>query len=228
MESKDPPFPEICETTDTTAFSHDNSDLIQNQASDMFEECDNSTQVEAAVIQIDTKSPQKDGKETYHVLPFLKGYRIPKRSVCDQGNRLNEASQSDESNKTFGQLKMANLEVYGIPEYVWEIEFDNNQTNLDRIEQMARDAATDELSYLALNTALIHLEEAANSRKVQIYDLKNIQLKLHSRIDKIFELECGELNPNLSKAVRDAVVKEFTLKPINLAAETNGLILNRI
>lgn len=93
---------------------------------------------------------------------------------------------------------------------------------------MARDAATDELSYLALNTALIHLEEAANSRKVQIYDLKNIQLKLHSRIDKIFEIECGELNPNLSKAVRDAVVKEFTLKPINLAAETNGLILNRI
>lgn len=209
METENPPPPEI-----------------YDKAYKMLHEYENRTQVKAAGIQADTKSPQKDETVTTYVLP--RRYRIPKLS---QGNRIYETpvgTESDESNKTFGQLKMTKLKIYEIPEFIREIEFDDNRSNLVSIEQMTEKAGTDESSYIALNTALIHLEEAANSRKVQMYDLKKIQLKLLSRIDEIFEIEYGEVGPNLFKAVRDGIVKEFAIKPLSLAMETNGLILGKV
>lgn len=86
------------------------------------------------------------------------------------------------------QLKMKQLVTHGIPDDIRSIEFYNDSKKLEYFKYVVQRARNDENSYITAFTAMIHLEEAANSKFLQSFDLENIQLNLYSMEDQIFRI----------------------------------------
>lgn len=76
---------------------------------------------------------------------------------------------------------MEELTGYDIPEYIWEVE-QGDAFAIDELEKIMDKAQDDENSYFEATTAMIHLEEAANSISARDFNFltSNNQIKIVS------------------------------------------------
>lgn len=79
--------------------------------------------------------------------------------------------------------------MYDIPINIRELEFENDTSSAGIYKEIKQKIRSDEASYISLMTAMIHMEEAANSKGVKKYDLHNIRFTLHSFIDRLFKVK---------------------------------------
>lgn len=93
------------------------------------------------------------------------------------------------SNWISSRLMMEDLIMFEIPEYIRNIEYNDEQTELDDLKNLVQDARVEENAYVAAFLAMIQLEEAASSKHLQMFDLEAVKLDLHSRKDEIFKLK---------------------------------------
>lgn len=77
---------------------------------------------------------------------------------------------------------------YEIPDDIRSIEFDNDSTKLEYFKSIIQKARTQENSYIEAFTAMIQMEEVANSMSLRTFVIENVQLDLHSREDQIFRI----------------------------------------
>lgn len=78
--------------------------------------------------------------------------------------------------------------TYEIPNDIRSIELDNNKTKFDYFKSIVKEARNQENCYIAAFTAMIQMEEAANSKLLTAFDLENVQMNLHSLEDQIFQI----------------------------------------
>lgn len=55
-------------------------------------------------------------------------------------------------------------------------------------KNIVQKARIEENSYIEAFTAMVHMDEAANSKQLEKFDLENIQIELYSRTDEIFSI----------------------------------------
>lgn len=109
---------------------------------------------------------------------------------------------------------MQKIKSYDIPEEIRKIESGTDSLKLKYYKNLVSESRNKATAYKELLSAMIYLEEAANSVRVQKFDLKNVQLLLHSRKDNIFTTNYDDSMPNFSKAIKDSTIKELTIKSI--------------
>lgn len=86
-------------------------------------------------------------------------------------------------------MKMECIETtdYEMPEHIRQLEIDNDKSQLNTIEKLFQETEMkSENSYVSRLSALIHMEEAACTKRLSSYDLKNVQLLLKSRKNRTF------------------------------------------
>lgn len=83
---------------------------------------------------------------------------------------------------------MKDLLTYEIPDDIRSIEFDNNTEKLNYLKSVVQEARTKEISYIDAFTAMIQLEEAANSKFMKKFDIEDVRLDLCSRENQIFRI----------------------------------------
>lgn len=117
--------------------------------------------------------------------------------------------------KYFRQLQMESTKPYDIPDEIRAIEFDEDSSNFLALKNMIPESRYCESKYIQLLSAMVYLEEAANSRRVQNFNLENVQLTLHSNRDGIFTTEYVKKSmPDFNKAIKDSILDGLTIKPI--------------
>lgn len=79
--------------------------------------------------------------------------------------------------------------MYEIPEDICRIEFDGDKSIFQGFENIITESRSKENVYIKLQTAMIHLEEASNSKRVRKFNLRNVQLVHHSHENHIFSIE---------------------------------------
>lgn len=84
---------------------------------------------------------------------------------------------------------MKQLATYGIPNRIRSIEFDNNTENLEYYKSVVQRIRLEECAYIEAFTAMIQLEETANSKRLAQYDLYNVKLDMYSDTDQIFQIQ---------------------------------------
>lgn len=72
-------------------------------------------------------------------------------------------------------LKMDKLELYEIPEDIEALESERNP-NLEEYHLFLQNIRTDVDTYISTFTTMLLMEEAASSKGVRIFDLKNVKL----------------------------------------------------
>lgn len=84
---------------------------------------------------------------------------------------------------------MQKLKPYDIPDDIQAIEVETDAAKFKMLESLIPVSRSNEASYIKLLSAMLHLEEVANSGRVRKFNLQNIQLIYESRDDKIFAIE---------------------------------------
>lgn len=80
------------------------------------------------------------------------------------------------------------LPMHEIPFEILDLE--NGVVKIfDHYKGLIQKARSNEADYILAFTTLINMEEAADSKRVQILNLKNVQMLLQSQPDKIFKVE---------------------------------------
>lgn len=116
---------------------------------------------------------------------MFKDFKIPKiAKFLASGSvpRSEETSEIEQRTK-FEELKMAQLFAYDIPPNIWQAEQYNNKNALNDLRKLTEKAREDEKSYFTAATALLHLEEAANSEEARSFDFlaSNKDIKIVSQ-----------------------------------------------
>lgn len=93
-------------------------------------------------------------------------------------------------------MKMEGFKPYEIPSNIQKLEFNKETSFLSDFEALGQKCRQDEISYNAAFTAMIQMEEAANSRGLRDYNLENVEIILHSHADHAFKIRY-----NVSKEV---------------------------
>lgn len=96
---------------------------------------------------------------------------------------------------------MKELLTYEIPDDIRSIEFDNNTEKLDYLKSVVQEARTKESSYIDAFTAMIQLEEAANSKFMKKFDIEDVRPDLCSRENQIFRIRF-DVNFVITKSVQ--------------------------
>lgn len=91
---------------------------------------------------------------------------------------------ANKSEIPFGSLVMDQLEISPIPAKISSLESDGS--GFEEFEVIVENGRVDEKSYLRAFTALIHMEEACDTKRVQIMELKNVVFLLESKSEQIF------------------------------------------
>lgn len=82
---------------------------------------------------------------------------------------------------------MAELDLYEIPEQIKKIEWKNEISELKVFQKLK--CATNTLhTYISLYKAMIYMEEAAASKRLLEFDLKDIKLVPFSQKDRTFQI----------------------------------------
>lgn len=84
---------------------------------------------------------------------------------------------------------MKPLVPHSIPDDILDIELKNITEALDILKEDMNRARTDQFQYIKSFTAMIHLNEAAESINVKKYDLQKVKIVLHSTLDRVFKIE---------------------------------------
>lgn len=85
---------------------------------------------------------------------------------------------------------MEKLKPYNISddaEKIAVMRFDSAE--FEMLKNRMNETRRSSVNYTANFTLLLHLEELANSAKVQNYNLECVVLKLHSSVDRVFRIE---------------------------------------
>lgn len=125
----------------------------------------------------------------------------------------------------FRQLNMTQLEPYEIPTNIKDLEFEDDASKITAIARNFHNAQTDSMAYIEKFTALIHMEEAANSKHLATFDLKNVQISLHSRPQQTYKVAHSN-NSKFYQAWRKKKIDSFILNPI--ACQTDAVISGRV
>lgn len=108
-------------------------------------------------------------------VPVLNKIKIPK---------LTRSEFQNSTEIPFGSLIMSPLKTYEVPHDVFSLENDGNGET--KFEEVIGKMRLDEESYIAAFTALIHMEEAAESKRIKILRLSKAKFTLHSQLESIF------------------------------------------
>lgn len=84
---------------------------------------------------------------------------------------------------------MEDVKIYEIPDNIRNIEFGADISKFNDLKKMIPESQSTESTYFEILSAMVFLEEAAHSRRVQKFDLENVRLQLHSRQRKMFAIE---------------------------------------
>lgn len=84
---------------------------------------------------------------------------------------------------------MLELKPYDIPDDIQDIEFEADAAKFEMLESLIPESRSNEANYIKLLSAMVHLEDAANSGRVRRFNLRNIQLIYESQNDNIFAIE---------------------------------------
>lgn len=84
---------------------------------------------------------------------------------------------------------MKPLKMYTIPANICAIQFNGDRSEFERLQSLLSKFRKREADYLELFTAMIHLEEAANSQHIQKFNMKSVNLTLLSPDKPIFKVE---------------------------------------
>lgn len=87
------------------------------------------------------------------------------------------------------QLKMQPLYEYSVPETIRKMELSGDVSGLEYYKDLVYHARVDKEMYFAAFTALLHMEEMAETKHIATYDLESVKLKIHSAIDQTFKIE---------------------------------------
>lgn len=112
---------------------------------------------------------------------------------------------------------MSRLDEYAIPPIIQNLEFNGDKSSLSCFEEKIRETRTNQKAYIDAFTALIHMEEAANSTHLTAYDFKYVEIELHSRISKLFKVNHANYGGNIQnyyKAWEKGTIDAFTVIPI--------------
>lgn len=83
---------------------------------------------------------------------------------------------------------MHDIKSYEIPDNVRTIEFGADIFEFQNLKKSIPKSRLNESKYFRLLSAMIFLEEAFHSRRVQKFDLQIVQLQLNSKKNKIFTI----------------------------------------
>lgn len=86
------------------------------------------------------------------------------------------------------QLQMGHLKPYIIPRDIKNLE-SRLCRNVSCYEDLVEKSRCDKSAYFSAFTAMILMEEAANSSQIWKLDLENVQLILHSTANHIYKVE---------------------------------------
>lgn len=84
---------------------------------------------------------------------------------------------------------MAKLDLYDIPIDIQNLDFTGDISIIRSIEKLKETSRSNEDAYHWLQSTFVFLEEAANSIRAHEYNMKNVQIKTHSRLQSIFKFE---------------------------------------
>lgn len=126
--------------------------------------------------QLDIEDPHSEK----HTMDFLK---VP--SVLNLPKIPKLTYQSAKTSETlFGSLLMDPLDVYSIPDEILALE--SNGNGFEHFDQIMNTMRLNERSYFEAFTALIYMEEATESIRLQVLELKNAKFSLESQSEQIF------------------------------------------
>lgn len=97
---------------------------------------------------------------------------------------------------------MKQLATYEIDQDIRSIEFNNNVEKFQYFEDIAQKARTEENAYFQAFTAMIQMEEAANSKRLIQFDLEYVKLDMYSRADQVFRIQYDVSIAGISLIVR--------------------------
>lgn len=84
---------------------------------------------------------------------------------------------------------MSQLKSYVIPNDIKEIaSLKIESQDFQKYKEQMNSSRSKSMLYIQALTSLLHLEELANSKRVQEFNLENVQLKLHSSVDRVFKI----------------------------------------
>lgn len=89
----------------------------------------------------------------------------------------------------FRRLKMKELSQYEIPDVIRNIEFHNDTASFEVYKSMVEKSRADENCYIGAFRAMVQLEQAANSKFLEKFHMKNVKLDLHTLDDQIFQIK---------------------------------------
>lgn len=84
---------------------------------------------------------------------------------------------------------MGKLDLYIIPHEIYQIEFNGNKEELEKLKSFMPEFRKKESIYVSLFIAMINLEESVNSRHIQQYNIKCVQLLPHKLETQEFKVE---------------------------------------
>lgn len=118
---------------------------------------------------------EKQTLEFLNIRPIPKLMKIPKLTQSKIRNSLEIP---------FGSLTMSPLKAYDVPDDVISLEeYGIGEMEFEKIVEKMR---LDEESYITACTALIHMEEAAESKRINILGVAKVKFTLDSRLQSIF------------------------------------------
>lgn len=109
---------------------------------------------------------------------------------------------------------MSQLKSYVIPNDIKEIaSLKIESQDFQKYKEQMNSSRSKSMLYIQALTSLLHLEELANSKRVQEFNLDNVKLKLHSSVDCVFKInyEVGEDEHN--KEILNNLIKSLTFIP---------------
>lgn len=84
---------------------------------------------------------------------------------------------------------MENLRPYKIPINIRNIEFNGDESEFKILKSSIQDQVRmDQASYISAFTAMIHLEEASESKRISKFNIENVRLTLQSSKDQIYKI----------------------------------------
>lgn len=84
--------------------------------------------------------------------------------------------------------------AFEIPDAIWQMEVHNDEVLIDTLDELFLAEANSEVSYVSKFATMVHMEEAASSKRFVVYDLNNVKLLLKSHEHKTFMVEVSILN----------------------------------
>lgn len=84
---------------------------------------------------------------------------------------------------------MEKLKSFEIPEDIQRIEYDEDDAKFESLLSVLTQFRSDEATYLKLSTAMIHLEDAADSQSLRKFDLKSVEMVPYSQAINIMNIK---------------------------------------